>query len=289
MAIYELTKTDWGSVFPRAKQYAIEHSPQILTGIGLSALISAGVIAVRNTPAACRALEEAKIDEGVDKLPLVDVIKFGFKYYVVPVGMALAGSTCIISGLKICDTRKDAFAALAASQAVRLKDFRDVTREKIGDKKTNEIDAEVAKREVDRNGIPDMSQIEETGHGEQIVYWPMLSRWFKCDIGWIRRVENEINREIDEGDVNEHDPYDTKTLNGVALNRFIAGLNLRKCDIGMLLGWNGKNKLHIRFYDPVTERESEKAVVLFMHMDDCMPRENYDRVRQNGPQYLAPF
>jgi len=289
MAMYELVRTDWGHVFPKAKQYMIEHSPQILTGVGLSALIGAGIIAVKNTPAACRALEERKLDEGVDKLPLFDVVKFGFKYYVVPVGMALAGSTCIISGLHVSTSRADAFAALAASQAVHIKDMRDVTREKIGEKKAQEIDAEVAKREIERDGIPEISQIEETGHGDQIVYWPMLGRWFRCDIGWIRRVQNEINREIAEGDVNENDPYDTKTLNGVCLNRFLAGLNLKKCDLGMLLGWNGVNKLNIRFYDIVTEQESEKAVVLRMSMDDCMPREKWDSVRQTKKQYLAPF
>ena len=287
--VYELVKTDWSNLFPRARQYAIEHSPQILTGIGLSAMIGAGVIAVRNTPAACRELEDRKIDEGVDKLPLFDVVKFGFKYYVVPVGMALAGSTCIISGLHVSTSRADAFAALAASQAVHIKDMHDVTREKFGKKKAQEVEAEVAKREIERDGIPPISRIEETGHGDQIVYWPMLGRWFKCDIGWIRRVQNEINKEIAEGDVNENDPYDTKTLSGVCLNRFLAGLNLKKCDLGMLVGWNGKNRLNIRFFDIVTEQESENAVVLRMSMDDCMPREKWDSVYQNKPQYIAPF
>ena len=289
MAMYELVKTDWGSVFPKAKQYAIEHSPQILTGIGLSALLAAGVIAVKNTPAAYQELEDRRIEEGVDKLPLFDVVKFGFRYYVVPVGMALAGSTCIISGLKVSTSRADAFTALAASQAVHIKDMRDVTREKFGEKKAQDIDYEVAKREIAREGVPEYSQIEETGHGDQIVYWPMLGRWFKCDIGWIRRVQNEINREIAEGDVNENDPYDTKTLNGVCLNRFLAGLNLRKCDIGILLGWNGKNTLNIRFFDIVTDQESEKSPVLRMSMDDCMPMTKWDSVRQNKRQYLAPF
>lgn len=289
MAMYELVKTDWGSIFPKAKQYAIEHSPQILTGVGLSAMIAAGVIAVRNTPAACRTLEERRADEGVDKLPLVDVVKFGFKYYVVPVGMALAGSTCIISGLRVCSSRADAFAALAASQAVHIKDIHDVTREKIGEKKTHEIDTEVARRGIERDGVPPINQIEETGHGDQIVYWPMLGRWFRCDIGWIRRVQNEINREITEGDVNENDPYDTKTLNGVCLNRFLAGLNLKKCDLGMVLGWNGANRVNIRFFDIVTGQESEKAVILEMNMDDCMPREKWDSIRQTHPQRIAPF
>lgn len=289
MAMYELVKTDWGSIFPKAKQYVIEHSPQILTGIGLSAMIAGGIIAVKNTPAACEALEQRRIDEGVDKLPLVDVIKFGFKYYVVPATMTVVGATCIIGGLKVSNDRKDAFAALAASQAVHIKDIRDVTREKVGEKKAQEIDTEVAKREIERNGVPPISQIEETGHGTQIVYWPMLGRWFMCDIGWIRRIQNEINKEIADGDVNENDPYDTKTLSGVCLNRFIAGLNLKKCDLGMLLGWNGANRLNIRFYDIVTDQESENAVVLRMSMDDCMPREKWDSVRQTKQQYLAPF
>lgn len=289
MAIYELVKTDWGHLFPKAKQYAIEHSPQILTGVGLSAVLAAGIIAVRNTPAACRELEERKLDEGVDNLTLVDVIKFGFKYYIVPVGMALIGSTCIISGLHVSTNRANAFAALAASQAVHIKDIHDVTREKVGEKKAHEIDTEVAKREIERSGVPPISQIEETGHGDQIVYWPMLERWFQCDIGWIRRVQNEINREIEEGDVNENDPYDTKTLRGVCLNRFLAGLNLKKCDLGMLLGWNGANKLNIKFYDITTDQESEKAVVLRMSTDDCVPREKWDSVRQDKPQRIAAF
>ena len=289
MARYNIIKTDWSKVLPRLKQLTIEHSPEILTGVGVSALIGATVIAVKNTPAACKAIEEKKAEEGVDKLPLWDIIKVGFKYYVVPAGMTITGATCIFGGLRVSENRKDAFAALAASEALRFKDFREATEEKVGAKKVQDIDTEVAKKEVEREGVPKIDQIEETGHGDQIVYWPMLGRWFKCDIGWIRRVENEVNREIEEGDVNENDPYDTKTLNGVSLNRFIAGLGLAKCDIGMLLGWNGKNKLHIKFYDVVADKESEKAVVLEMHMDDCMPTTKWDTVRQNKPQYLASF
>ena len=289
MAIYNIIKTDWSSLFPRAKQYTIEHAPQILTGIGVSALIGAGIVAVKNTPAAYETIEEKKRDEGVRTLPLLDIIKLGAKYYVVPCGMAIAGATCIFSGLHVSTSRADAFAALAASQAIRLKDTREAVREKFGEKKANEIEEEVSKKEIERSGIPDIRRIEETGHGEQIVWWPNFGRWFKCDIGWIRRVVNEINKEIEEGDVNENDPYDMKTLSGVCVNRFMAGIGIAKCDIGMLLGWNGKNKLHPRFYDLTTDKESENAVVLVMRMDDCMPREKWDTVRQNKPQHLAPF
>ena len=289
MALYGIVPTDWSSVFPRLKQAAIEHGPQILTGIGLTSMIGATIVAVKNTPAACDAIEQKKIDENVEKLSLVDIFKVGFKYYVVPAGMTIFGGTCIIKGLNVTKDRADAFAALAASTALRYKDHREVVREKFGEKKANEVDAEVAQREVDRDYPNGVKNVEETGHGDQLVYWPTLGRWFKCDIGWIRRVENEINHEIAEGDVNENDPYDTKTLSGVSLNRFLAGLNLTKCDLGMLLGWNGKNRLHIRFFDPVTNKESEKAVVLFMHMDDCMPTTKWDTVRQNKPVYIAPF
>lgn len=287
--VYELVKTNWNQLIPRAKQYTIEHAPQILTGIGLSALIGAGIIAVKNTPAAYAELQEKKQEQGVDKLPLFDIIKFGFKYYVVPTGMALAGSTCIISGMKISTDRANAFAALAASEAVRLQNYREATREKLGQKKADEIDVETTKKELDTLGIPDIKWIEESGHGDQIIWWPNFGRWFKCDIGWIRRVVNEINKEIEEGDVNENDPYDTKTLNGVCVNRLLAGIGIAKCDIGMLLGWNGKNKIHPKFYDITTDRESEKAVVLVMRMDDCMPTVKWDTVRQDKPVYIAPF
>lgn len=289
MGAFRIIKTDWSRLIPRTRQYVTDHSPQILTGIGISAMIGAGIVAVKNTPAAVEAIEDKKKEAGTNKLPLWDIVKIGFKYYVVPTGMAIGGATCIISGLHVSESRKDAFAALAASEAIRLKDQRDVIRDKFGEKKAQDVDAEVAKREIERNGVPDIQKIEETGHGEQIVYWPLLSRWFKCDVGWIRRVQNEINKEISDGDINEHDPYDTRSLNGVALNRFIAGIGIAKCDIGMLLGWNGKNRLNIKFIDITTGKESENAVVLEMHMDDCMPREKWDSVRQNGPQYIAPF
>lgn len=289
MSKYNLIKTDWGTVFPRVKQYAIEHSPQILTGVGLSTMVGATIIAVKNTPAAKNAIDEKKADEGVDKLPLWDIIKVGFKYYVVPAGMMVAGGACIIGGLHVSEDRKDAFAALAASQAIRLKDTREAIQEKFGEKKANEIEEEVSKKEIERSGIPDIKWIEPSGHGEQIVWWPNFGRWFQCDIGWIRRVVNEINKEIEEGDVNENDPYDMKTLNGVCLNRFLAGIGIAKCDIGMLLGWNGKNKLHPRFYDITTDKECEKAPVLVMRMDDCMPTLKWDTVRQNKPVYIAPF
>lgn len=289
MAIYNLIKTDWSSMFPRAKQYAIEHAPQILTGIGVSALIGAGIVAVKNTPAAYEDIQEKKRDDGVSKLPLWDIVKIGAKYYVVPAGMAIAGAACIFSGLHVSNSRADAFAALAASEAIRLKDTRDVVKDKFGEKKANEVEEAVSRKEIEREGVPDIKYIEQSGHGDQIVWWPNFERWFQCDIGWIRRVVNECNHEIEEGDINENDPYDTKTLSGVCLNRFLAGLGIAKCDIGMMLGWNGKNKLHPRFYDIRTDKESEKAPVLIMRMDDCMPTTKWDTVRQSRPIYIAPF
>lgn len=289
MAIYSIIPTDWSKVFPKAKQMVIEHGPQILTGVGLSAMVGAGIIAVKNTPAAYEAINDKKEEEGVRKLPLIDIIKVGWKYYVVPVGMAIAGSTCIVSAIKVSTDRADAFAALAASQAMRYKDYRDVTKEKVGPKKAQEIDTEMARRDIESKYPPDIREIEESGHGDQIIWWPTMGRWFKCDIGWIRRVQNEINKEIRDGDVNEIDPYDTKTLSGVCLNRFLAGVGISKADLGLLLGWNGKNLLNIKFSDMVTGKESEKAVVLEMHMDDCMPMPKWDTVRQDRPQYLAPF
>ena len=287
--IYRIIPTDWEHLYPKVRQRIIEHGPQILTGIGLSSIIGAGIIAVRNTPAAYLALEEEKKKQGVSKLGLVDIVRVGFRYYVVPAGMAIAGSTCIISAINVSTARADAFMSLAASQAIRTKDYREAVKEKVGPKKAQEIDDMTAQKDIDRTYPPDISAIEDTGLGDQIVHWPMLGRWFKSDIGWIRRTQNEINMKIIEGDVNENDPFDTKTLNGVCLNEFLARNRLEKSDLGMLLGWNGKNLLNIRFTDIVTGKETEKAVILEMHMDDCMPMPKWDTVRQNTPQYLAPF
>lgn len=287
--IYKIINTDWGKIFPRLKQYTIEHGPQILTGVGVSSLIGATLVAVNKTFEAYEEFEERRSVLGVQKLPLVDIIKIGFKYYVVPAGMMIVGATCVFSGLHLSTEKANAFAALAASQAVHIKDIQEVTKEKIGEKKANEIESEVAKREIERDGIPDITEIEESGHGEQIVWWPNFGRWFRCDISWIRRVVNEINKEIEAGDVNENDPYDMKTLNGVCVNRFLAGIGISKCDIGFVLGWNGKNKLDPKFYDIRTDQESEKSPVLVMKMDHCFPREKWDTVRQDRPQHLSPF
>jgi hypothetical protein len=289
---YCIVPTNWSTVWPKTKTTLIKYAPQILTGIGIDGMAGATIIAVKNTPAYKQAIADKKEELGMEKLPMVDILKIGFRYYVVPTGMTIAGAVCIMKSCAISQGRVQGFAALAASEAMQLKEYQKTVREKIGEKKEKDITDETAKRTVEKeleNTPIEDHQIEETGHGNQIIYFPLLGRWFRCDISWIRRIENEVNEEIAKGDVNEHDPFDTRTLQGVCLNQFLAGLGLNKSDIGVLLGWNGANRLHITFTDVLTGKPSEKAVVLEMRMDDCIPREGWDTKRQNHSQHIRPF
>ena len=65
----------------QVKTVLSDHSPEILTGIGIAGMITTTVLAVKATPKALMLIEDAK-EEKKDKLTVTETVKAAWKPYI---------------------------------------------------------------------------------------------------------------------------------------------------------------------------------------------------------------
>lgn len=120
--------------------------------------------------------------------------------------------------------------------------------ETVGGKKEQEIRDSVAKDRLKRDPVVN-KEVIITGRGETLCYDTITSRYFKCDIEKLRKVENELNKRL----INEM--Y-------VSLNDFYYEIGLQATDIGDDLGWNiGDDLINLEFSSQLAEDETPCLVV----------------------------
>lgn len=218
-----------------------KHSPEILTGIGIAGMITTTVMAVRATPKALMLIEEekrhmnekllieAKKNEykncaRINKLDAVKLVQTTWTCYIPAVVTGVLSISCLIGASTVNIRRNAALAtAYSLSESV-LKEYQEKVVENIGEKKEQEIRDLIAKDKLKQDPVIN-KEVIITGRGETLCYDTITSRYFKCDIEKIRKVENELNKRL----ISEM--Y-------ISLNEFYYEIGLRQTDVGNDLGWN---------------------------------------------------
>lgn len=208
------------------KGYLSKHSPEILTGIGVTGMITSTVLAVKATPKALKLLEEAKTSGEFycEKLPLKTVIKVAWKPYIPAVVTGLLGASCIIGASSINGKRNAALATAYAISEKTLIRYKDKVIETIGEKKEKEIKDKIAQDEVDKKPISS-SQVILTTKGNTLCMDSISGRYFKSDLDTIRKTINELNRRM-------------LSQNYISLDEFYSELGLDSTKNSSYLGWN---------------------------------------------------
>lgn len=206
------------------KGYLKQHSPQIITGIGVAGMITTTVLAVKATPKALQLLEEAKAGNDCEKLPIKTVIKAAWKPYIPAAITGVASITCIIGASAVNAKRNAALTAAYALSERTLVRYRDKVIETIGEKKEKEIKEKIAQDEVDKKPVSN-SQVIVTSKGKTLCMDMLSGRYFYSDLDTIRKAVNELNREM------THQNY-------VSLSEFYYKLGLDSIKNGDRLGWN---------------------------------------------------
>ena len=172
-----------------------KNKPGFLVGSGIGLLFSAVVSAFILGPMAKEAIEQEKERQNVDKLSAKDTIRSAGPYMAIPAGLAVAGSVCVLSGDKM--NIDNGTAALAAYALVKEGDreYREMTKEMVGEKKEKRIREAIAQDHVDKDP-PDGHHIILTGKGSVMCRDAWTGRYFYGDYDKLRRIENEIDRRI---------------------------------------------------------------------------------------------
>jgi len=139
--------------FSKALLQVQKHAPTILTTLGVASVVTAGVLAAKNT----LKLEET-LDEGQDRLRWTnEQIAEGeaperartavyirnavevSKLYILPATLMAGGVLCILSSQNILNKRNAALAAAYNGLAASYEAYRDRVREEYGEEKERDI------------------------------------------------------------------------------------------------------------------------------------------------------
>jgi hypothetical protein len=238
-----------------------EHSPEILTGIGIAGMITTTILAVKATPKALLNIEEAKKEQDVKKLTPVETVKATWKCYIPPAVIGAVSVGCLIGASSVNARRMAALTTAYKLSETALTEYKDTVIETIGEKKEKTVREKVAKKTVKNNPVTS-SEVLFTGNGDTRFYDPMSARHFSSNIDKVKKAENNLNNEM------------LHNITGYAsLNEFYDEIGLPHTDIGDQFGWNAENLIKMDVHAVVDDDGNPTIVLDYVNRPDY----NYDR------------
>ena len=223
-----MNKLNVGKLFKDIQSIASKHSPEILTGLGIAGMITTTVLAVRATPKALELIEDKQEElelQPTEKLTAAEVVKTTWKCYVPATVMGVVSVACLIGANSVNASRNAALATAYNLSATALSDYKEKVVETLGEKKERIIREKVADEQLKREPL-NKSTIIVTGNGSSRFYDDISKRRFTSDIEKIRRIVNDLNADMLDGD------------DYVSLNAFYYELGLEPIGYGDEAGWN---------------------------------------------------
>lgn len=220
-----------------------KNSPTILTGFAVAGLISTVVMAVKATPKALEILHYEDLrrhqnDEDTD-ISIKDTVKLTWRCYIPPAIMGSLTIVCIVSANQINLRRSAALASIYSITESTLKEYQAKVVETIGEKKEKEIKSKIAQDKLDANPTS-KNPVYMVGKGDVLFYDELSGRYFKSDMETLRRIQNDINRDLIS------DMW-------VTLNEVYSKIGLDSIKIGDDTGWNVDKMLEFEFHTMLAE------------------------------------
>ena len=209
----------WKSIQKSLKK----HSPEILTGIGISGMVVATVSAVRVTPKALRLIDECEKNED-KRLNKKEIVITTWKCYVPSAVIGLVSIVCLVGATSVHLQRNTALAAAYSLSETMLKEYQQKAVEVVGEKKERTIRDAVAKEQIEKRPMG-KREVVITGNGEVLCYEPLSGRYFKSNKEAIDKAINELDRQM---------RYEMT----VTLNDFYDAIGLAHTTLGDDLGWD---------------------------------------------------
>lgn len=196
-------------------------SPVIAATLGVIGLGCAVYSAIKATPKAMKAIEKAEIEKNsaeikksqeegreVNLEPLTKKEKAVIyaKCYWKTAALTAVTTACIIGSVVLANRQTKAMALLYATTATTLEQYKDATKEVVGEKTERKIDDRRVQRKVE--GIDDNEDcIINTGRGMHLCYDCVSNTLFYSDIEDVRKTINELNAmlmEVEKVSINDY-------------------------------------------------------------------------------------
>lgn len=256
-----MAKVNFKRVFKAVGRTAKEHSPEILTGIGIAGFIATVILAVKATPEVADSIEFTKeniaYDEYVNewtlshqdrkydnmepasfrefvdceyseglypvKLKFKDVFLGSWKAYLPAAITGCTSIACVIGGVSTSLRRTAAMATVAKVAETTLKEYSKKVVEEIGEEKEQKIKEKASAAAVEKVKVED--QKLPVHYGEQQLYCDNYTkRVFYATPAQIEKAFGELNVALASGDE-------------YSMNDFHSCFGLDEGPIGEMFGW----------------------------------------------------
>lgn len=219
-----MNKPNVTKFFKTVEAFTVKHGPEILTGLGITGMITTTVLAVKATPKALRLIEAEKEVTCKDELTPIEVVKVAWKPYIPATITCVTSAACLIGANSVHTRRHAALATAYKLSETALAEYKAKVVETIGEKKEKIIKDNIAKDKVEKNPV-DSNTVIITGKGDTLCLDGAFGQYFKSDIDNIKRAVNNIN-------------YRLLSEDYVSLNEFYDELGIDHIDVGDMIGWN---------------------------------------------------
>ena len=217
------------------------HSPSILTGIGVAGVFATAIFASKAT---LRADEILVGDETFKQK-----VKKTWKLYIPSIAVAAITTTCIIMSNTTNLKRQAAMGALYSAAVTGFNDYQNKVVETIGEVGEEKILDRVKQEKIDKNPVS-KNEVFLIGKGETLCYDNFSGRYFKSDIEYLRKAQNTLNQRL------INDVY-------MSLNEVYSEIGLPNIPLGEEIGWNTNDLIEFSFSSMLAEND-EPCLVLSM-------------------------
>lgn len=239
------------------------NAPAILTASACIGTVATAILTAKSTTLAIEKIAdycEANLRSPED-LSWKEKFSVSYRVYIPPAIAGVCTLVSIISANRIQYARGAAFALAYSGSEAAFRRYREAVSDVVKPKDVQKITSRVAEKSVQEAGKPVPGTVLVASSGDVLCYDVFSGRYFRSDIETIRRVENNINGQLNA------ECY-------ASLNEFYAGLGLPPIAAGELVGWSVPNSLSVEFGSQLTEKGEPVLTIDFL----VSPKENYFKI-----------
>lgn len=244
-------------------QFIKANAPAILTASACLGTVATAILTAKSTTLAIERIADYCEDNLRSPEDLTWREKFAISYrvYIPPAIAGVATLVSIVAANRIQYARGAAFALAYSGSEAAFRRYRDAVADVVKPKDLEKVKARISEKSVSEAGSPHSGTILIASSGDVLCYDIFSGRYFKSDIETIRRVENNINGQLNL------ECY-------ASLNEFYAGLGIPPIAAGELVGWSDPNALSVEFGSQLTEKGEPVLTIDFL----VQPKENYFKI-----------
>jgi hypothetical protein len=262
---------DFGALVSRISKFTVDHSPSILTTLGVAGAVSSTIMAAR---AAWEASDLIRLKEADDEARgqviedsrevLKDRVRLVWPLFVPPTAMLTATVACVIGAQRVNSRRAAGLAAMYTLAEKTHTEYVDKVREKIGERKEEAVRDEIAQDRINESWHDGVYiHGDEDAANSQIFLDKFSGRYFRSDVESIRSVLNDFNKGM------LHDGF-------LSLAEFYEFLGLPAASAYYNVGWHLDKEgfVDVRFSGAVLPNGQKPCMVMEFKEE---PKPNFSR------------